>query len=151
MIFLCLILLILKEIDVKRKLARNLPFNVSVNFVLGLKGRKPEKLIRENGISSIRALQIAFEDPSIIFFIKTCFSSPEERPTIITHKYLSPSQTGFKWRVEIIEKNSFLTAKKELINLALVEIDSTRGKVIKRCFFRSILWPEYLKIRKVLS
>jgi len=108
-------------------------------------------LIRENGISSIRALQIAFEDPSIIFFIKSCFSTPEERPTIITNKYLSPGKTGFKWRVEIIEKNSLASAKKELINLALVDIDSSQGRVIKRCFFRSIIWPEYLKIRRLLS
>lgn len=116
-----------------------------------MKGGKLKKMVDENGINSIQALKLVLEDPSTVSFIKAYFSSPEDRPTIITRKYLSRSQTGVKWRVEIIEKSSFFSAKKELINLALVDVDSTQGKIIKRRFFRSLLWPEYQRIKELPS
>lgn len=115
------------------------------------KGGKLKKMVDENGINSIQALKLVLEDPSTVSFIKAYFSSPEDRPTIITRKYLSRSQTGVKWRVEIIEKSSFFSAKKELINLALIDVDSTQGKIIKRRFFRSLLWPEYQRIKELPS
>lgn len=98
-------------------------------------------------IDGSKAFQIALEDPHMIFFIKANFSHPEERPQIISRKWLSKGNFGYKWNVEIIEKNSLFSRKKvQMINVALIEIDSSSGQIIKRRFFRNIFFEEYRKI-----
>jgi len=98
-------------------------------------------------IRDSKAFQIALEDPETISFIKTNFSHPEERPEIISRKWLSKNNYGYKWNVEIIEKNPFFQERKaKMLNVALIEIDSRSGKIIKRRFFRSIFFSEYKKL-----
>ena len=97
-------------------------------------------------IQSSKAFQIALEDPETIFFIKTNFSHPEKYPEIISRKWLSKNNFRYKWNVEIVEKNSFFSIKEgEMVNVALIEVDSNNGRIIKRHFFRNIFFNEYKK------
>lgn len=109
---------------------------------------KPESLINAS-----KAFQIALEDPETISFIKTNFSHPEKRPGIISRKWLSKNNNGYKWNVEIIEKNPFFPGREaEMINVVLIEIDSRSGKIIKRHFFSYIFFSEYKKfVTQILS
>jgi len=90
-----------------------------------------------------KALRIAMEDTETSRFIKTNFSYPEENPDIISHKWISKDWQGYKWNIEIIEKNKFIPGKaREILNIARLEIDS-EGRIIKRQFLRNILENEY--------
>lgn len=92
-----------------------------------------------------KALRIAMEDTETSRFIKTNFSYPEENPDIISHKWISKDWQGYKWNIEIIEKNKFIPGKaKEMLNIARLEIDA-EGRITKRQFLRNILENEYKK------
>lgn len=89
-------------------------------------------------------MRIALEDSETCFFIKTNFSIPEQKPEIFFNKWISEDEQGYKWHVEIIEKpNSSLTGKEKMLNIALIEVDSKSGRIIKRQYLRSILLSEY--------
>jgi len=89
-------------------------------------------------------LRIALEDSETCFFIKTNFSSPEQKPEIFFNKWISEDEQGYKWHIEIIEKSNYsLTGKEKMLNIALIEVDSKSGKIIKRQYLRSILPSEY--------
>lgn len=98
-------------------------------------------------IHASRAFRIALEDPATIAFMRKNFSLPEQNPEIISRKWLMKDLEGYRWNVEILEKNPFFLQRKiEMINVALIEIDSHSGKIISRFFFSSLLLDEYTKI-----
>lgn len=95
-------------------------------------------------LTASMALRIALEDSQTIYFIKTNFSNPEQRPEIISWKWKSRNRAGYSWNVAIVEKpqDSF-NKKVELVNIALIEVDSLTGKILKRQFFRNIFAAEF--------
>lgn len=96
-------------------------------------------------IQASRALHVALEDPETVFFIQKNFSLPEEYPEIISRKW--SNKDGNRWYVEIIEKNPFFNRKGvKMINAALIVMDSDSGTIIKRFYFRDLLFHEYIKI-----
>jgi len=100
-------------------------------------------------IPSSKALQIAMEDSETSHFIKANFSYPEKCPEILSRKWISKDWQGYKWNIEIIEKQRFaMGGAKEMLNIARIEIDS-EGKITKRQFLRNILASEYKKFLRV--
>jgi len=100
-------------------------------------------------ISSSRALKIALEDSETSYFIKANFSHPEKNPKILSQKWISKEGKGYKWNVEFIEKHKlFLNSRKEILNIALIEVDSISGRIIKRHYLKYILASEYRKFLK---
>jgi len=105
-----------------------------------------KKLI--TSISSSKALQIALEDSETSHFIKTNFTYPEQYPEILSHKWISRDWQGYKWTVEIIEKQRFAMGKyKEMLNIARIEVDA-KGRITRRQYLRNILVSEYKKFFK---
>lgn len=99
-------------------------------------------------INGSKALRIALEDTETYYFIKTNFSYPEQKPEIMSHKWISRNNSGYRWNVEIIEKiRLFFSGESEMINVAFVEIDSFSGKIMKREFFLNIFLSEYKDIK----
>jgi len=95
-------------------------------------------------IASSKALQIALEDSETSYFIRTNFSYPEQNPKIYSHKWISRNGQRYKWNIEIIEKFKLsLVCEEELLNIALIEVDSNSGKIIKRQYLRNVLASEY--------
>lgn len=102
-------------------------------------------------VDACRALRIALEDYDTSYFIKTNFSYPEQGAKIISHKWISSYDSGYKWNVEIIETASpLLIGETEMMNIAIVEVDSATGKIIRRQFFKNILVSEYQKVIDLL-
>ncbi len=107
--------------------------------------RKQIREEKEFPVTPSLALKMALEDAEMSHFIKTNFSSPEQRPQIISRKKLS-RQKGYRWIVEFIEKIPVsLNGKNGLMNIARIEIDPLKGKIIRRLFFSYILEEEYQK------
>ena len=97
-----------------------------------------------SSITSEKALRIALEDTETSYFIRTNFSYPEQNPEIVSQRWISRNGKDYKWNVVIIEKlKNFLMGKEKMLNIALVEIDSTSGKIIKRHYLKNILVSEY--------
>jgi len=115
--------------------------------------RKEEKRDRlEFVVDAAKALMIALGDSETSYFMKTNFSCPERNPKILSHKWLSTYDSGYKWNVEIIEKipdSSQQSAR--MMNIAIVEVDSSTGKIIRRHFFKNILPCEHQKIIDLLD
>lgn len=96
-------------------------------------------------MTASQALQVAFEDQETIYFIRAYFSRAEQRPQIITRKWKSKSDHQHKWNVAIIEKNPcFFDQRRKLLNIALLEVDSLRRRILSRQFYKSI-YPNELK------
>ncbi len=104
---------------------------------------------REGDITAAAALKIALEDPETSFFIIANFSYPEQRPKIISRKWISRYHSGHKWNVVIIEKmrRSF---KGEMKSVAIIEVDAASGKILRRQFFKNIFAHEYQRIVELL-
>ncbi len=99
-------------------------------------------------IDAASALRIAFEDSETSDFIRTNFSDPENRPEIVTHKRISRRDSGYRWKVEIIEKAPpACPGARKIINIAVVEIDASTGNIIGRKYFKNILLNEYIRYR----
>ena len=95
-------------------------------------------------IPAVRAFQIALEDPQTISFIRTNFPSPEQCPQITSRRWLSAGNSGFKWNIELLEKRLLSFRKKvDLINVALLEVDTSNGKITSRTYFTNLLMSEY--------
>jgi len=95
-------------------------------------------------ITSSKALRIALEDSETSYFIKTNFSYPEHKPEIFSHKWISKKGQEYRWNIEIIEKPKLsLKGEGEMLNIALIEIDSKNGRIIRRQYLRSVLASEY--------
>ena len=95
-------------------------------------------------IPAVRAFQIALEDPQTISFIRIYFSSPEQCPQITSRRWLSAGDLGFMWNIEFLEKRIFSFRKKvDLINVVLLEVDTSNGKITSRAYFTNILMSEY--------
>jgi len=113
------------------------------------KRRKREE--RRFPVDSSQALRIALEDSETSYFIKTNFSYPEQSPEIVSRKWLSSYDSGYKWNVEIIERISDSSlGMGEMMNVAIVEVDSSSGNIVRRHFFKSIFICEYQKIIDLL-
>ena len=108
--------------------------------------RKQFREEQEFPITPCLALKLALEDAETSHFIKTNFAYPEQRPRIISRKKLSRQEKGYRWIVEIKEEIPlFLNGKNGLMNIARIEIDPLKGKIIRRLFFSYILEEEYQK------
>ena len=95
-------------------------------------------------IPAVRAFQIALEDPQTISFIWTNFLSPEKCPQITSRRWLSSGNSGFKWNIELLEKRLLSFQKKvDLINVILLEVDTSNGKITSRTYFTNLLMNEY--------
>ncbi|MFB0566869.1 MAG: hypothetical protein ACETWK_14480 [Candidatus Aminicenantaceae bacterium] len=100
-------------------------------------------------ITSSRALQIALEDTKTSYFIMSNFSQPEQNPEVSSNRWISKSNRGYSWKIEIIEKTKNSHKDKgDMANIALIEVDSKSGRVIKRYYLRNILMSEYQKFLK---
>lgn len=120
--------------------------------IMSRKERRGEK--KQESIFTVdasEALRIALEDSETSYFIKTNFSYPEHCPEIVSRKWLSSYDSGYKWNVEIIERitNSYLGTG-EMMNVAVVEVDSSSGRILRRQFFKNIFTYEYQKIIDLL-
>lgn len=95
-------------------------------------------------ISASEALRIALEDSQTTHFIKTNFSRPEERPEIVSHKWLIREEARAIWNVVLVERpqDSFHRNLK-LLNMAIIEVDFLTGKIISRQFLQNILETEF--------
>ncbi|GEM_PF-1369118 len=116
------------------------------------KEKKGEKEVKSKfSVDASAALRIALEDSETSYFIKTNFSYPEQSPEIVSRKWLSSYDSGYKWNVEIIERiSNSPQGVSEMMNLAVVEVDSSSGRVIRRQFFKNIFAYEYQKIIDLL-
>lgn len=114
----------------------------------GKKKRGGERQNQLCAIDAVSALRIAFEDSETSDFIKTNFSDPENRPEIETHKQISRRDSGYRWKVEIIEKAPpACPGARKIINIAVVEIDASSGDIVGRKYFKNILLNEYVRFR----
>ncbi len=113
------------------------------------RGKKQEE--SRFSVNASEALRIALEDSETSYFIKTNFSYPEQSPEIVSRKWISSYDSGYKWNVEIIERisNSALGIE-EMVNVAVVELDSSSGRILRRQFFKNIFTYEYQKIIDLL-
>jgi hypothetical protein len=94
--------------------------------------------------NAAHALRIALEDSEMVAFIKTHFPRPEQKPKIISQKWISITERGWIWNVILVEKPQVpIQEKLEMLNVAIFEIDAQRGKVIRRRFIQNILGQEY--------
>lgn len=113
-----------------------------------LKEEKRKQIQEEQAfpVTPSLALKLALEDAEMSHFIKTNFSYPEQRTRIISRKKLSRQEKGYRWVVEFKEEIPlFLNGKNGLMNIARIEIDPLKGKIIRRLFFSYILEEEYQK------
>jgi hypothetical protein len=113
--------------------------------------RGEKKEVSRFPVAASEALRIALEDSETSYFIKTNFSYPEKSPEIVSRKWISSCDSGYKWNVEIIERisNSALGIE-EMVNVAIVEVDSSSGRILRRQFFKNIFIYEYQKIIDLL-
>jgi len=113
-----------------------------------LKEAKRKQIWEEHAfpVTPTLALKLALADAETSHFIKTNFSYPEQRPQIISRKKLSRKNQGHMWIVEIKEEIPLsLNGKNGLMNIARIEIDPLKGKIIRRLFFSYVLEEEYQK------
>ena len=108
--------------------------------------RKQIQEEREFPVTPSLAWKLALEDAEMSHFIKTNFSYPEQRTRIISRKKLSRQEKGSRWIVEFKEEIPlFLNKKNGLMNIARIEIDPLKGKIVRRLFFSYISEEEYQK------
>lgn len=94
-------------------------------------------------VTASQALRIAFEDRETIHFILTSFSRADEHPDILSSRWLSGDGHGSAWNIVIIEKPAaVLGSPKDLINAALLELDSATGVILRRTFFKGVFSRE---------
>ncbi len=92
-------------------------------------------------------LRIALEDAETSHFILKYFSHPEEKPQIFSRKRMILQDRRFKWLIELIEKVPFcFNGKKEMLNIARIEIDPFCGEIVDRQYFKNLFEDEYRKI-----
>ena len=92
-------------------------------------------------------LRIALEDVETSHFILTYFSRPEQKPQIISRKKIILHDREFRWLIELIEKVPFcFNGKKEMMNIARIEIDPFCGEIVGRQYFKNLFEDEYRKI-----
>ena len=107
----------------------------------------------ENGnkfpLTSAAALRMALEDAKTSHFIRTNFSDPQNRPHILSRTSLSRKNQHWRWIVEVKEEISLsLNGKNGLRNIARIEIDPFKQKIVRRLFLKYILEDEYRAILK---
>ena len=99
---------------------------------------RPERLSPE------QALFLALEDPLTAHFLRTAFAIPEQRPEIVTKRWLIKAGGCSSWHVAIIEKPRPLPgARLPLLNIAHVMVDGLGGKILQRWFLQSVFYREY--------
>jgi hypothetical protein len=96
------------------------------------------------GLSAEQALFLALEDPQTACFLKTTFTIPEEKPEIVTERWMTRDKRCYSWQVAIIEKPlPGLRANLPLLNIAHIMINALDGKVLQRWFLQSVFYEEY--------
>ena len=108
-----------------------------------------EQKRKEQGVflTASAALRMALEDGKTGHFIKTNFSDPQKRPRIISRTSLSRKNQHCKWIVEVKEEIPLsLNGKRGLINIARIEIDALKEKIIKRLYLKYVLEEEYKRM-----
>ena len=99
---------------------------------------------RPERLSSEKALFLALEDPLTAHFLRTAFEIPEQRPEIVTKRWLLKAGGYSSWHVAIIEKpRPLLGARPPLLNIAHVMVDGLDGKILQRWFLQSVFYTEY--------
>jgi hypothetical protein len=108
--------------------------------------RKPD-----HGLSAEQALFLALEDPQTACFLKTSFSTPEQKSEIITERRVTKNSLGYFWQVAIIEKPlPTLRANLPLLNIAHIIVDALDGKILRRWFLRNVFSEEYQEFKRRL-
>lgn len=99
-------------------------------------------------LSAEEALFLAFEDPQTAHFLKTFFSTPEQKSEIMTERRATKNSSGYFWQVAIIEKPmSALRTNPPLLNIAHVMVDAHDGKVRRRWFLKNVFYEEYQEFK----
>ncbi|MGB8951315.1 MAG: hypothetical protein WCC06_01425 [Candidatus Aminicenantales bacterium] len=94
-------------------------------------------------MTASQALRIAFEDRETVHFIRTYFMRAEQRPQIITRRWRTKSPNGHTWHIAIIEKTPcFYDQRKKFLNVALLKVDSQKGQILQRQFYKNIFTGE---------
>lgn len=90
-------------------------------------------------LTSCQALRVAFEDRDTVRFILTSFSRADERPEILSFRWLSCHNQRTIWQVVILERPPCALGKRaDLVNAAVLEVDSASGTILSRRFFKSL-------------
>jgi len=107
---------------------------------------KPDQVL-----SAEKALFLALEDPPTAYFLRTAFAIPEQRPEIMTERWVTKDKFCYFWQVAIIEKpRPALRGNPPLLNIAHVTVDALDGKISQRWFLRSVFYEEYQEFMKSL-
>jgi hypothetical protein len=95
-------------------------------------------------LSATEALRRMLEDEETIRFIRSQFSRPEEKPTVLSHLCLVREEPKkWRWRIFIIEKNRSPRWKGKLLaSVAYVELDARDGKILGRRYLNNLFAPE---------
>ncbi len=105
----------------------------------------------DHELSAEEALFLALEDPQTACFLRTAFSIPEQKPEIMTERWVTKNSCCCFWQVAIIEKPpSALRANLPLLNIAHVMVDARDGNVLRRWFLRSVFYEEYQEFKRGL-
>lgn len=100
-------------------------------------------------LSSTAALRMALEDAKTARFIQTSFSDPQQRPHILSRTSISQKNQHWRWIVEVKEEISLsANGRSGLRNIARIEIDPFKQKIVRRLFLKYILEDEYRAILK---
>jgi hypothetical protein len=90
-------------------------------------------------LNSKDALRVTLEDPDVATFIRTHFSHPEKRPEITTQTTQKNKGARTFWIVEIWENSD----QWKTMNIVIAQVDSSKGRVIKKNCLQSIFREEY--------
>jgi hypothetical protein len=119
-----------------------------------MKMKPREKNVKTKGeenflVDKSTVLRIALEDAETSHFILTYFSHPEQRPRIISRKKIILQDRKYRWIIELIEKIPFcFNGKKEMMNIARIEVDPFCGAIVGRQYFKNLFEEEYRRIVK---
>jgi hypothetical protein len=100
-------------------------------------------------MSAERALFQALEDPQTACFLRTAFRMPEQRPEIVTERWVTKDRTFPSWHVAIIEKPpATIRTDQSLLNIAHIILDAHDGKVLQRWYLQRVLDKEYRELTR---
>ena len=134
----------LKKYEIKKAQVISEGFLLKERESLGGEKKDLERKDKSSPIPESEALRIVFEDEQTSHFIRVNFSSPEQKPHILSRRNLSRRDHHFLWVVEIIERIPLvLEGEDGLMNIARIEVDLLSGEIIDRQFYAYILEEEY--------
>jgi hypothetical protein len=101
-------------------------------------------------ISADEALFIAMEDARTARFLRAFFSRPEQKPEIVTERWMRKQNSCQFWEVAIIEKP--LSAPRPTLaplNIAHILVDALDGKILGRWYLKSVFYEEYQEFKRI--